>query len=159
MTSPESRTARQASIGSGSRLGHRVTAVLCWLIALLIAGPILLGEPDWPWWVRLPVGVVVLLAMAVLGLMIWSGAEDRIADTRRLREAGRPATAEILALELEQHHDGSDDMALLTLRISGEGVPAFEATYRCTNEPALRVGAQLDATVDPTDNLFTLRQL
>lgn len=43
-----------------------------------------------------------------------------------------------------------------SLRISGEDVPPFDATYRVRHRPEHRVGARFEAVVDPTDNLFGL---
>ncbi|MFI7675066.1 hypothetical protein [Actinophytocola sp. NPDC049390] len=48
---------------------------------------------------------------------------------------------------------------MLSLRVSGDGVPPFEARYRCELEPGNVVGARLPATVDPAGNLFTLEYL
>jgi hypothetical protein len=110
---------------------------------------------DLPWWAALLV-VVVLLP---LGFAIWFDAAEHREDTERLLRAGRPAVAEVIDLDLVDPGDGSADVAVLSLRISGDEVPPFETTYRGDADPDFRPGARLHATVDPADNLFTLRPL
>lgn len=110
---------------------------------------------DLPWWAA----VLFVIVLLPLGFAIWSDAAEHREDTERLLRAGRPAVAEVIDLELVDPGDGSADVAVLQLRISGEDVPPFEATYRGDKDPALRPGARLYATVDPADNLFTLRRL
>lgn len=160
VTSKDGVTAQQATIGgAGYRLGHRVAGTVCLLTAVGVAVSFLTGQVDWPWWVSVPVGIIAVVVLVVVGLAIWFSADVAVAETERLRRAGRPATAQILALRMEDPQDGNADYAVLTLRISGDGVPEFEADYRCDIQPEMQVGARLKAVVDPADNLFTLRTL
>jgi hypothetical protein len=151
---------RQASIGgAGSRLGHRLAAVCCWAGAVGGVLTMAFGAPSAAWWTTVLVDALLLLVLAPLGFTIWFEAGQRKLDGARLRTTGRPAVAELLKVGFEDQHDGSAELAKLRLRISGADVPAFEANYRCDREPVYQVGVRWKATVDPADNLFTLRVL
>jgi hypothetical protein len=157
MTADDGVTARQASFGGvWSRTFLRWCAVACWLS---VAGfSVMVFTTGMPWWAGVLVELALLLFILPLGLVLWSDAAEHKADTERLLRNGRPAVAEVLELELIDHDD-SGDVAILRLRISGDDVPPFEATYRGNSAPEFRAGARLYATVDPVDNLFTLRHL
>ncbi|WP_370947097.1 hypothetical protein AB5J62_05960 [Amycolatopsis sp. cg5] len=148
---------RQASIGGrGSRFALRVLAVSLWLPALIVPGLLIFGELGWSWW-QVALALAGAGVSAFFGLGSWWDADDQKQDTARLLAVGRPAVAEVVAVEVEESHDESTEMAWLSLRIAGAGVPEFEADYRAANQPEFRVGVRLLATVDPADNLFTLR--
>jgi hypothetical protein len=147
-------TARQASVTDrvGRALMH-VWGVLACLPALAVWVAAFLVDQD---------SGTVLVAAAVttafgvpLAVVLWREAAQRKLDTERLGRAGVPATAEIVSVEVVAGDEHPDE-ARLRLRVSGPGVPPFEAAYRCLDRPSLLVGAQLDAVVDPSDNLFTL---
>ena len=145
---------RQASIGGvWARAMLRWCAVACWLTVAGMA--VMVFTAGVPWWAA----VLALVVLLPLGFAIWHDAAEHREDTERLLRDGRPAVAEVIDLELVDPGDGSADVAVVRLRISGTEVPAFEATYRGDAEPSLRPGARLHATVDPADNLFTLRPL
>lgn len=147
-------TARQASIGGvGARVMLRWCAVACWLTVGVMW--VMVFTTGVPWWAA----VLVLVFMLPLGFVLWSDAAEHREDTERLLRSGRPAIAEIVGVELVDPGDGSADVAVLRLRISGDDVPAFEATYRGDAQPEFRSGVRLRATVDPADNLFTVRRL
>lgn len=131
----------------------RWCAVACWLSVLGMV--VMVFTTGVPWWAA----VLVVVVLLPLGFAIWSDAGEHREDTERLLRAGRPAVAEVIDLELVDPGDGSADVAVLSLRISGDEVPSFEATYRGDADPDFRPGARLYATVDPADNLFTLRPL
>ncbi|MCC8244677.1 hypothetical protein [Saccharothrix luteola] len=147
--------ARQAETdGAGGRLWLRVSAVLCWLCALIPLAVWYLEDLDWPWWALVGV-VIAMVVLAALGGDMWATANRAEADTARLRQAGRPAIAEVVGLEVVHQEEGPDT-SVLSLRIGGDDVPPFDATYRGRHRPDHRVGARFDAVVDPTDNLFAL---
>ncbi len=147
--------ARQASVDSGvGRVITRAGAVACWLCALVVPAVWYSGDFDWSWWAVLA-GIGGLLVTALVGASMWSEANRAEADTTRLRQAGRPAVAEIVGMDVVYPDDGPET-SVLRLRISGDDIPAFDATYRCEHEPGHRVGAHFTAVVDPSDNLFTL---
>lgn len=126
----------------------------------MVAMPVvLLFTTDIPWWACALIEVLLLVFILPLGFAIWFDADEHKSDTERLLRAGRPAVAEVIGLELVSPGDDSADVAVLRLRISGDDVPPFEATHRGSTDPEHRVGALLHATVDPTDNLFTLKRL
>ncbi|MFT7837872.1 hypothetical protein Q5530_17185 [Saccharothrix sp. BKS2] len=158
MVEGEGVTARQASFGGrGARLLLRWCAVSCWLVVPIPA--VVLFTTDVPWWAGVPIQALVLLLILPIGIALWFDADQHREDTGRLLRAGRPAVAEVVELELVDPGDGSADTAVLRLRISGDDVPPFEATYRGSADPEFRPGALLHATVDPADNLFVLRNL
>jgi hypothetical protein len=147
---------RQASTGGPwSRAFLRACAVLLWLA---VAFPLVFAA-ELPWWATVLATAVVAAAMVPLGLLLWSDADERKADTRRLRRACRPAVAEITDVEHVDSGDDTGTVVVLRLRISGDGVPPFAATYRGRPDDEYRVGGLLCATVDPADNLFTLQPL
>jgi hypothetical protein len=149
---------RQASIGGvWARVMLRYCAVACWLT--VAGGTVMVFTVDMPWWGGVLTEVALLLIMLPLGFAIWSDAAEHKSDTERLLRAGRPAVAEITGVEVVTPDAESADVHVLTVRISGDGVPPFEARYRCPMEPRNVVGVRLHATVDPADNLFTLRPL
>lgn len=159
MTSEDEPTARQAAVGGRiSQFLHRVTAIMTWISVLLVPFLLVLGELKWEWWLLL-IEILVVLILVPLGFAIWDDAGQEKVDTKRLRESGRQAVAEVVAVELIDNHDDDVETAVLSLRISGDGVPLFEATYRCPKERRFQVGARFIAIVDPSDNLFTLKQL
>ncbi|WP_447008710.1 hypothetical protein ACRAKJ_27135 [Saccharothrix sp. DSM 118769] len=158
MTPGEGVTARQASIGGpGTRAALRLCAVLCWLSVPMPV--MLLFTTEIPLWAAVLAGVLLLVIMVPLGFAIWFDAAEHKDDTERLLRDGRPAVAEVVGVDLVESHDGDSEVAVLRLRVSGDGVPPFEATHRGRPDPEFRPGALLYATVDPTDNLFTLERL
>jgi hypothetical protein len=157
MTADDDRTARQASIGGvGARVVLRCLAVTCWLSVVGMA--VTVFTAGMPWWSDALVGLACLLIILPLGFALWFDAAEHKEDTERLLRAGLPAVAEVVELEMVDPGDGSADVAVLRLRISGAGVPPFEATYR-GGDQEFRLGARLYATVDPADNLFALGHL
>lgn len=145
---------RQASIGGvWTRVMLRYCAVGCWLTAA--GGTVMVFTVDMPLWGA----VLLLLIMLPLGFAIWNDAAEHKSDTERLLRAGRPAVAEIIGVEVVRPDEESAEVHVLTLRISGDGVPPFEARYRCPLEERNVVGVRLHATADPADNLFTLQPL
>ncbi|GAA2586531.1 hypothetical protein GCM10010399_15690 [Dactylosporangium fulvum] len=44
----------------------------------------------------------------------------------------------------------------MSLLISGPGFEPFESASQCKDHPALKVGTQLNAVVDPTDGLYAI---
>jgi hypothetical protein len=151
----EDGNARQAETDrAGGRLWLRVSAVVCWLCALIPLAVWYLDDLGWSWWVLVAV-VVMMPVLAAIGAEMWATANRAEADTARLRQAGRSAIAEVVAVEVVHQEEGPDT-SVLSLRISGDAVPPFDATYRGRHRPDHRVGARFDAVVDPTDNLFAL---
>lgn len=161
MSTNEVVAPRQASIaGPFARSYLRFCAVCCWLYILFFPAMLLFGQIDMPWWGATLSTIGVGLLMALLGFVMWHEADEASADTERLRRDGRDATAEIINLEVTDPGDGSNDVARLQLRISGEDVPEFDAVYREDHDQKAHVvGARFKAVVDPSDNLFTLKPL
>ena len=135
----------------------RYCAVACWLT--IAGGTVMVFTVDMPWWAAVLIELGLLLIMLPLGFSIWSDAAEHKSDTERLLRAGRPAVAEITGVEVVTPDADSADVHVLTLRVTGDGVPEFEAKYRCDADKVNVVGTRLWATVDPADNLFTLRRL
>ncbi|MEV8438418.1 hypothetical protein AB0425_13660 [Actinosynnema sp. NPDC051121] len=158
MAADDAVTGRQASIGGvGSRVVLRILAVACWLSAVGVTITVFAG--GMPWWAGVLVELACLVVILPIGVALWFDATQHKEDTERLLRTGRPAVAEVVELEMVDPGDGSADVAVLRLRISGAGVPPFEATYRGRGDDEFRPGALLHATVDPADNLFALGRL
>lgn len=146
-------TSRQATIGGALvHVGGRVLAVSCWLATPVLPALAVFDGLHWAW-------SFFSLLMILSGLAIWSEAVKTKEDTARLRKSGRPAVAQIINAKRVDPGDGSPDLSILTVRISGTDVPPFEATYHCDHDERFRAGASFKAVVDPSDNLFTLRPL
>ncbi|MEV8408950.1 hypothetical protein AB0R12_25115 [Streptomyces niveus] len=146
-------TARQATIGGAFvHVGGRAIAVVCWASTPILPALAVFDGLHWAWSLFSPL-------MALSGLVIWSDAVRTKQDTARLRKSGLPAVAKIITAERVDPGDGSADVSVLTLRISGTGVPPFDATYSCDHDERFRAGTSFKAVVDPSDNLFTLRPL
>lgn len=154
MTTEEGATPpRQATVGGALvHVGGRVIAVGCWLSAPVLPALAVFDGLHWAWSFFSPL-------MILSGLAIWSEAVKTKKDTARLRRSGRPAVAEIITAEQVDPGDGSADVSVLTVRITGPDVPPFEAPYSCDYDERFRAGAHFKAVVDPSDNLFTLRPL
>lgn len=145
--------ARQASIGGfATQLAGRASGLVSWVGALVLPALSVFGTLPWAWSLFSPL-------LVLTGLLVWAEAVRTRQDTSRLRQSGRPAVAEVVAAERTDPGDGSPDVAVLTLRISGADVPSFGATYRCDHDARFKAGARFLAVVDPSDNLFTLRPL
>jgi hypothetical protein len=149
---------RQASFGGAwSRGTLRLCAVLLWLTSAL---PLVMTVAEgMPWWAAVLVELLLLVTIVPLGFVLWSDAAEHREHTERLRRSGRPAVAEITDVEHVDPGDDTGNVVVLRLRISGDGVPPFAATYRGRPDEEYRPGGRLYATVDPADNLFTLRRL
>ncbi|GAA2398825.1 hypothetical protein Cme02nite_07640 [Catellatospora methionotrophica] len=75
-------------------------------------------------------------------------------DRLRLETAGLPATAEITGVRATSL--GEESGVELTLLISGTGFEPFESTSKCKDDEVLKVGARLNAVVDPADRLYAI---
>ncbi len=158
MTSDQGITARQASFGGvWSRVLLRWCAVSCWLA--VVGFTVMAFTVDMPVWTIVIIEATMLLIVLPLGFAIWSDAAEHKVDTERLLRNGRPAVAEVVELERTDVGDEGGEVLVLSLRISGDDVPPFEATYRGRPDRAFRVGARLYATVVPADYLFSLGHL
>ncbi|RMI28566.1 hypothetical protein [Nocardia stercoris] len=153
MTADEGMTGRAATFTGGGVVAARCAAIGVGVSAAgVLAGLMVSGIA---WWERGLVGILCVPLLAAASLSLWSDAGEQQADFARLRASGLPAVAEVVAMTVT--NDGESDWATMTLRISGPDVPMFEGCVRCHPEPMMRLGARLDAVVDPADNLFTLR--
>jgi hypothetical protein len=161
MSTGEVLNAKQASIaGRFARSYLRLSAVCCWLFILFFPAMLVFDQVDLPWWGAALSVIGLGLLMSLVGFVMWFEAGEARADTERLRRHGRDAIAEIVDLEVTDPGDGSNDVARLQLRISGDDVPEFRAVYRDDHDKnAYKIGARFKAVVDPSDNLFTLRIL
>jgi hypothetical protein len=81
--------------------------------------------------------------------MLGSGLISSSRDNRRPRASGAPGTAEVLSV------DSREDSVAAVLRIQADGLEAFEADAVFSGGH-VRVGAQVDVVVDPSDRLFAV---
>ncbi|PSK82250.1 hypothetical protein CLV63_14320 [Murinocardiopsis flavida] len=142
--------------GFVSRLTKRSMAVMCWLWALFMPFTFFVGEVYMAWWAHILLVVFLMLILLPAGYGLWSDVGDA-EDITQLRRSGRPAVAEVISMHRTPGRGyGELDSVSLLLRISGDEVPVFTASYRGDQTAAFRVGTLLDAVVDPSDNLYTL---
>ncbi|QKT13709.1 hypothetical protein [Rhodococcus sp. W8901] len=119
---------------------------------LILAGPIA-GWADGSlatglWWgvFTLPIGIG--LAVSTYG---WRW------DEKRFRAAGIAATAEILAVNRIRGSDEGQDIAELTVRISGPGFDTFDAGCEVpTGSVRPQVGDRRTVMVEPSDLTFAI---
>ncbi|MFM9694131.1 hypothetical protein [Streptomyces europaeiscabiei] len=97
-------------------------------------------------------GMVCTVVLVPLGCVVGLTVAAERRHNRRLDAFGVPAVAEIT--ELTEWDTGDDGGAVVVLRVSGPAFRTFEATWKRSQHPALRVGLRLDAVVDPSGNLF-----
>lgn len=97
-------------------------------------------------------GIVLTVILVPVGLLIWLVVAAERKHNRRLDAVGVPATAEIITLT--EWDTGDDSGAVVGMRITGPGLRTFEATWKRSSHPGLRVGLRLDAVVDPATRLY-----
>ncbi|MEV0951696.1 hypothetical protein [Promicromonospora sp. NPDC050249] len=89
------------------------------------------------------------LTCLFIAFMLGSGLINSSRDNRQLRASGVPGTAKVLSVEPRE------DSVAAVLRIQVDGLEVFEAdaVFSWGN---VRVGAQVDVVVDPSDRLFAV---
>ncbi|BCL17308.1 hypothetical protein [Micromonospora sagamiensis] len=159
LTLPGTEGPRQANLPSGgsARLLLRVLEV-----PLLLLGPFMVcaaaflatDEPTTNRWIMAVAGVGVTASS--VGLVRYEARlRDRARrDLRRLETVGVAATAEITAIRPTSL--GEEEGIELSLLISGPGFAPFGSASQCKDHPALKVGARLNAVVDPSDGLYVI---
>lgn len=100
-----------------------------------------------------PVTLGFAVVFGPVGLGLWGNTAVSREENRRLDAVGVPAVAEITDLT-DFEGDGESSGVEVGLRVSGPGLRAFEATWRRTNHPGLRVGRRLAAVVDASGGRF-----
>ena len=122
------------------------------LVALGLLGPFLMVLGVFAGQGLVITGMVCTVVLVPLGFVLGLTVAAERRYNRRLDTFGVPATAEVT--ELTEWDTGDDAGAVVVLRVSGPGLRTFEATWKRSPHPALRVGLLLDAVVDPSANLF-----
>jgi hypothetical protein len=89
------------------------------------------------------------LTCLFVAFMLGSALINSSRDNRQLRASGVPGTAEVLSI------DSREDGVAAVLRIQADGLEVFEADAVFSGGQ-VRVGAQVDVVVDPSDRLFTV---
>ncbi|WP_329252284.1 hypothetical protein [Streptomyces canus] len=122
---------------------------------LCLSGPVLLTVAGFTGTAGLLLaGVLCTVLCTPLGIVLWAHTDNEREYNRRLDTVGVPATAEVT--ELTDWDDGEQAGVTVGLRISGPRCPTFEATWKRSKHPALRVGLRIPAVVDPADRLFRI---
>lgn len=152
----EPRQATQSSSG----IGRGILRVL--QVPLLLIGPLMVyaaaflatSESTVNRWILAGAGVGV--AIYCVRLTLSEARLDARArqDHRRLEAVGVAATAEITAVRPTSL--GEESGIELSLLISGYGFEPFESASQCKEHPSLRVGARLNAVVDPANRLYAI---
>ncbi|KXK59933.1 hypothetical protein AWW66_21665 [Micromonospora rosaria] len=137
---------------------------MLWLLGLplLLIGPFMVyaavalatSEPSLNRWIMGVAGVGVTISCAKLARYESRLRERARRELHRLEAVGVAATAEITAVRPTSL--GEESGVELSLLISGPGFEPFESTSQCKDDPALTVGARLNAVVDPTDRLYAI---
>lgn len=89
------------------------------------------------------------LTCLFIAFMLISGLINSSRDNRRLRASGIPGTAKILSVE------SREDSIAAVLLIQADGLETFEADA-VFSWGRVRVGAQVDVVIDPSDRLFAV---
>ncbi|MFI2486518.1 hypothetical protein ACH47X_06380 [Promicromonospora kroppenstedtii] len=89
------------------------------------------------------------LTCLFIAFMLTSGLINSSRDNRRLRASGIPGTAKILSVE------SREDSIAAVLLIQADGLETFEADA-VFSWGRVRVGAQVDVVIDPSDRLFAV---
>ncbi|MER7267011.1 hypothetical protein ABT344_01670 [Micromonospora carbonacea] len=131
-------------------------------LGLLAIGPVLVyaaaflatDEPTVNRWVMGAAGVGVTLSCLGLARREARQHDRARRDQRRLETVGVAATAEITAMRPASL--GEESGIEVSLLISGPGFEPFATASQCKEHPSLKVGARLNAVVDPTDRLYAI---
>ncbi len=118
-----------------------------------LCGPVMLGFAVFTGADVMVMGIVFTVVFVPVGLGFWGNTVAERAQNRRLDAIGVPATAEIIDLT-DFDWDGESSGVEVELRVSGAGLRTFEANWRRTHHPGLRVGRRLKAAVDPSSGWF-----
>jgi hypothetical protein len=121
---------------------------------LCLCGPVMLACTFFADAGLLLMGILFTVICIPVGLGLLGYTLFERESNRRLDEVGVVATAEITSLA--DWDDGESAGLAVGLRISGQGVRTFETTWKCSSDPALRVGLRFTAVVDPARRLFRL---
>ncbi|MCE6996484.1 hypothetical protein LZG04_16995 [Saccharothrix sp. S26] len=103
---------------------------------------------------QLVVGGVLSLFLVPVGIGVWRGATRARRRLLRLDAVGLPATGLVLATRSD---GGEMPEIVVTVRISGPDVPAFDTTVTVRFDPVIRPGYELTVLVDPDDGTFLIR--
>lgn len=130
-------------------------AAFLYVIAAMVGlcGPVMLGFALLAGADLLVMGIVFTVLFVPVGLGFWCNTVAEREQNRRLDAVGVPATAEITDLT-DFDWDGESSGVEVGLRVSGPGLRMFEATWRRTHHPGLRVGRRLAAVVDLSGGRF-----
>lgn len=118
-----------------------------------LCGPVMLGFAVFTGADVTVMGIVFTVVFVPVGLGFWGNTVAEREQNRRLDAVGVPATAEITDLT-DFDWDAESSGVEVGLRVSGPGVRTFEATWRRTHHPGLRVGRRLAAVVDLSGGRF-----
>jgi len=99
-------------------------------------------------------GVAIIVIVGGLGLATIVSTARMQRRVRRLELHGRPATAEVQ--DPRSVILGEETGVEVTLRISGPGVPAFEAKHRGSDSAIERLGRSFPVIVDPSDGAYMI---
>jgi hypothetical protein len=100
------------------------------------------------------IGTTMTVILVPLGIVLWNDVRRTARGMRRLRTAGVPATAEVLAVTPSRHDEGT--RIEVNLWISAPGVEPFGATHSRDGGDGLEVGSTLGAVVDQAGRLYAV---
>ncbi|WP_405975857.1 hypothetical protein OG496_50975 [Streptomyces sp. NBC_00988] len=120
---------------------------------MVLCGPVMLGLAVFTGADLMVMGAVFTVVFVPVGLGFWGNTAVGREESRRLDAVGVPAIAEITDLT-DFDWDGESSGVEVGLRVSGPELRTFEATWRRTYHPGLRVGRRLAAVVDASGGRF-----
>ncbi|MEV6426879.1 hypothetical protein [Nocardia sp. NPDC051463] len=125
----------------------------CAAVGLMRTGPLFAVTGD-SWADGLCPGIFTV----PLGLGLAVSVVDWRRSAKRFEAAGVVGTAEIIAVDGMHISGEADEVAELTVRISGPGFDTFDADCeRNTRDPAWEVGDRFAVVVDPIDMTYAIR--
>lgn len=151
---PEAQVPQVPQMSQVSRVGPWDAAFLYVCVAVLcLCGPVMLGFAVFAGADLMVVGLVFTPVFVPVGLGLWGNTAVERRHNRQLDSIGVPATAEVTDLA-DFDWSGEESGVAVGLRVSGPGLRTFEATWKRSHHPALRVGLRLTAVVDPSGGRF-----
>lgn len=139
------------------RGGFALFSAYAGVVLSLATGPaIMLGGlfAGADWWIPVLVGAAIGLFVAPFALANWRMIGRVQDESILLRDRGRFAAGEIVAVRPAALAE--ENGVALTLRFADGGMPPFETEYVCPESRGYALGDRIPAIVEPESGLFAI---